>query len=74
MEGVLVLNKGYEPLHRVSIQHAIRMLVRGVAEVEKAVEGQNFGHCRRVHQPAAPHESLSVTARLNTGLPSPESR
>ena len=44
MEGVLVLNKGYEPLHRVSVQHAIRMLVRGVAEVEKAVEGQNFGH------------------------------
>ena len=36
-------------------------------------EGQDFGRCRRVHQPAAPHESLSVTARLNTGLPSPES-
>lgn len=43
MSGVLVLNAGYEPLHRVSFQHAIRMLVREVAVVEEAVEGKSFG-------------------------------
>ncbi len=36
MSTVLVLNAGYEPLHRVSLQHAIRMLVRRVAVVEEA--------------------------------------
>jgi 5-methylcytosine-specific restriction endonuclease McrA len=44
MNGVLVLNAGYEPLHRVSFKHAIRMLAREVAVVEEAVEGRNFGH------------------------------
>lgn len=43
MSGVLVLNAGYEPLHRVSIRHAIRMLVREVAVVEEAMEGQKIG-------------------------------
>lgn len=41
--SVLVLNAGYEPLHRVSFQHAIRMLVREVAVVEESVEGESFG-------------------------------
>lgn len=36
MSGVLVLNASYEPLHRVSLQHAIGMLVREVAVVEEA--------------------------------------
>jgi 5-methylcytosine-specific restriction endonuclease McrA len=40
---VLVLNAGYEPLHRVSVKHAITMLVRQVAVVEEAVEGRTFG-------------------------------
>jgi hypothetical protein len=40
---VLVLNAGYEPLHRVSVKHAITMLVRGVAVVEEFVEGESFG-------------------------------
>jgi len=40
---VLVLNAGYEPLHRVSVKHAITMLVREVAVVEEAVEGHRFG-------------------------------
>jgi 5-methylcytosine-specific restriction endonuclease McrA len=40
---VLVLNAGYEPLHRVSVKHAITMLVRGVAVVEEEVEGHRFG-------------------------------
>lgn len=40
---VLVLNAGYEPMHRVSFRHAIRMLVREVAVVEEAVEGESFG-------------------------------
>lgn len=41
--GVLVLNASYEPLHRVSLHHAIRMLVREVAVVEEAVEESRFG-------------------------------
>jgi 5-methylcytosine-specific restriction endonuclease McrA len=43
MSGVLVLNAGYEPMHRVSIRHAIGMLVREVAVVEEAVEGRSVG-------------------------------
>lgn len=43
MSAVLVLNAGYEPLHRVSVPHAARMLVRGVAVVEEAVEGETLG-------------------------------
>lgn len=43
MSGVLVINAGYEPLHRVSIPHAVRMLVRGVAVVEEAVDGKEIG-------------------------------
>lgn len=42
MESVLVLNAGYEPLHRVSLKHAIRMVHRGVAEVLKD-DGELFG-------------------------------
>jgi 5-methylcytosine-specific restriction endonuclease McrA len=34
-ERVLVLNASYEPLHRVSVPHAIRMLVRQVAVIEE---------------------------------------
>jgi 5-methylcytosine-specific restriction endonuclease McrA len=40
---VLVLNAGYEPLHRVSVKHAIRMLVRQVAVVEEADSGAPLG-------------------------------
>lgn len=36
MTGVVVLNATYEPLHTVSLEHAIRMLVRKVAVVETA--------------------------------------
>lgn len=43
MADVLVLNAGYEPLHRVSVRHAIHMLVREVAVVEEAVDGATFG-------------------------------
>lgn len=43
METVLVLNAGYEPLHRVSIKHAIKMLVREVAVIEQAHEEETFG-------------------------------
>src|SRR5690349_21532071 len=42
--NVLVLNASYEPLHKVDVRHAVRMLVRGVAVVEEAVEGRNIGH------------------------------
>lgn len=41
--SVQVLNAGYEPLHHVSLQHAITMLARGVAIVEEFVEGATFG-------------------------------
>ncbi|GEL48064.1 HNH endonuclease [Cellulomonas hominis] len=40
--GVLVLNAGLEPLHRVDFKHAIRMLVREVAVVHEAAAG-SFG-------------------------------
>jgi 5-methylcytosine-specific restriction endonuclease McrA len=40
--GVLVLNAGYEPLHTVSVAHAIRMLVRDVAVVHET-DGTDFG-------------------------------
>lgn len=43
MSGVKVINAGYEHLHNVSVQHAIRMLVRKVAVIEEHVEGQNIG-------------------------------
>jgi 5-methylcytosine-specific restriction endonuclease McrA len=43
MAGVLVLNASYEPLQRVTLRHAIRMLVRGVAVIEEAVDGRSFG-------------------------------
>ncbi len=43
MDGsVLVLNASYEPLQRVSLQHAIKMLVREVAVVEEEAGG-SFG-------------------------------
>ncbi|MFD1824234.1 MULTISPECIES: HNH endonuclease [Mumia] len=40
---VLVLNASYEPLQRVSLRHAIRMLVREVAVVEEAHPEDRFG-------------------------------
>ena len=43
MSSVLVINASYEPLHKVSIQHAIKMLVREVAVIEEADENQKFG-------------------------------
>jgi hypothetical protein len=43
MSGVIVLNASYEHLHVVSIQHAIRMLVREVAVVEEAHDGASIG-------------------------------
>jgi 5-methylcytosine-specific restriction endonuclease McrA len=42
--NVLVLNASYEPLQKVDLRHAIRMLARGVAVVEEAVEGRTIGH------------------------------
>jgi 5-methylcytosine-specific restriction endonuclease McrA len=41
---VIVLNASLEPLHVVDVQHAVRMLVRGVATIEESVPGKNFGH------------------------------
>jgi 5-methylcytosine-specific restriction endonuclease McrA len=43
MSGVLVLNASLEPLHRVSISHAVRMLVREVAVVHESVTGRQIG-------------------------------
>jgi 5-methylcytosine-specific restriction endonuclease McrA len=39
---VLVLNASYEPLQRVSVRHAIKMLVREVAVIEEASD-ESFG-------------------------------
>ncbi len=41
--GVLVLNATCEPLHTVSVPHAIRMLIRQVAEVHEADPDTLFG-------------------------------
>ncbi|WP_265446379.1 HNH endonuclease [Flexivirga meconopsidis] len=41
--SVLVLNAGYEPLHTVSIKHAMNMLWRGVATVEESHPEETFG-------------------------------
>jgi hypothetical protein len=43
MEHVLVLNAGYEPLHKVSVKHAIKMIVREVAVIEEAEDDKTFG-------------------------------
>lgn len=43
MDGVLVLNAGYEPLQRVSVRHAIKMIVREVAVIEEAHKEDTFG-------------------------------
>jgi len=43
---VLVLNASYEPLQRVSLHHAIKMLVRKVAVIEEASE-ESFGPYQR---------------------------
>ena len=43
MEGVLVLNADLGPLHRVSLKHAVRMLLRQVAEVHEAVPDRQIG-------------------------------
>lgn len=40
---VLVVNADLGPLHRVSLQHAVRMLVRKVAVVHEAMPDQTFG-------------------------------
>lgn len=43
MHGVLVLNADLGPLHRVSLQHALRMLWRQVAEVHEAENDRVIG-------------------------------
>ena len=43
MSGVIVLNTDDTALHTVSVQHAIRMLVREVAIVEEAHEDRKIG-------------------------------
>jgi 5-methylcytosine-specific restriction endonuclease McrA len=40
---VLVLNADFGPLHRVSLRHAVRMLVRQVAEVHEAQPDRIIG-------------------------------
>jgi hypothetical protein len=43
VEGVLVLNADLGPLHRVSLKHAVRMLLRQVAEIHEAVPDRQIG-------------------------------
>ena len=43
MSHVVVLNASYERLHVVSVQHAIGMLVRGVAVIQEAHPEATFG-------------------------------
>ncbi|MBO4209502.1 HNH endonuclease [Micromonospora echinofusca] len=43
MEAVLVINADLGPLHRVTVQHAIRMLCRRVAEVHEAEPDRLIG-------------------------------
>ncbi|MFI6229955.1 HNH endonuclease [Micromonospora echinospora] len=43
MNAVLVLNADLGPLHRVPVQHAIRMLMRRVAEIHEAEPDRHLG-------------------------------
>ena len=43
MDAVLVLNADLGPLHRVSVKHAIRMLLRRVAEIHEAEPDRLIG-------------------------------
>ena len=43
MTGVIVLNTDDTALHTVSVNHAIKMLVREVAVVEESLDGQRIG-------------------------------
>jgi 5-methylcytosine-specific restriction endonuclease McrA len=43
MSTVLVLNASYEPFQKVSLRHAIRMIIREVAVIEEAHEEETFG-------------------------------
>jgi 5-methylcytosine-specific restriction endonuclease McrA len=43
VETVLVVNADLGPLHRVSLRHAVGMLVRQVAEIHEAVHDRLFG-------------------------------
>jgi 5-methylcytosine-specific restriction endonuclease McrA len=43
VSDVLVLNADMQPLHRVSLRHAVRMLVRQVAEVHDAAPDRLIG-------------------------------
>ena len=43
MENVIVLNVTKEPLHMVNINHAIKMLHRGIAVIEESEPGRKFG-------------------------------
>ncbi len=47
MTAVLVLNAGYEKLQFVTLRHAIRMLLREVADIEEVAEGGPVGHFQR---------------------------
>lgn len=42
--SVMVLNASFEPMHRVDLKHAIRMLVREVAVVQEAEGDRMIGH------------------------------
>ncbi|MEH1027894.1 HNH endonuclease [Micromonospora sp. DT68] len=43
MDAVLVINADLGPLHRVTVQHAVRMLCRRVAEIHEAEPDQVIG-------------------------------
>lgn len=43
MSQVVVLNASYEQLHLVSVKHAMKMIVRGVAVIEEAHPDETFG-------------------------------
>jgi hypothetical protein len=47
MSQVVVLNASYERLHVVSVQHAVGMLVRGVAVIQEAHPEAMFGPFQR---------------------------
>ncbi|MFB9545511.1 HNH endonuclease [Micromonospora sagamiensis] len=43
MDAVLILNADLGPLHRVPVKHAIRMLMRRVAEIHEAEPDRHLG-------------------------------
>jgi hypothetical protein len=71
---VLVLNASYEPLHTVSVPHAVRMLVRKVAEIHEAETTATFGRYPLPRVVRLVRYAPTAAARPTPSTTSPRSR